>query len=90
MHLTILTPDKKFFQGSVQKATFPGSAGPFQVLKNHAPLISTLRQGTILYKDERQEHVLAVEGGLVEVCNNSITVLVASTTSSLASFHEGV
>ncbi len=78
MYLTILTPDKKFFEGNVQKVTLPGSAGLFQVLKDHAPLVSTLRQGNILYEDERQEHVLAVEGGLVEVSNNSITVLIAS------------
>ena len=78
MHLTILTPDKKFFEGSVQKVTFPGGAGPFQVLKDHAPLVSTLQQGTILYGGDKQEHVLEVEGGLVEVFNNRITVLVAS------------
>jgi F-type H+-transporting ATPase subunit epsilon len=78
MHLTILTPDKKFFEGSVQKVTFPGSIGPFQVLKNHAPLVSTLQRGTIFYGGKGQEYRLAVEGGLVEVLNNSITVLVAS------------
>jgi len=80
MHLTILTPDKKIFEGSVQKVTLPGSVGPFQVLKDHAPLVSTLQQGTILYGGEGQEHVLAVEGGLVEVLNNSITVLVKFAT----------
>jgi F-type H+-transporting ATPase subunit epsilon len=78
MYLTILTPDKKLFEGSVQKVTLPGGAGLFQVLKDHAPLVSTLRQGNILYADGGQEHVLAVEGGLVEVLNNSITVLIAS------------
>jgi len=76
MHLTILTPDKKVFEGSVQKVTFPGSAGSFQVLKDHAPLVSMLQKGAILYGDGRQEHVLAIEEGLVEVLNNSITVLV--------------
>jgi F-type H+-transporting ATPase subunit epsilon len=78
IRLTILTPDKKFFEGSVRKVTLPGSAGLFQVLRDHAPLVSTLRQGTIFYEDEQQEHLLAVEGGLVEVSNNSITVLIAS------------
>ncbi len=80
MHLTILTPDKKIFEGSVQKATFPGSAGSFQVLKDHAPLVSTLQKGAILYGGERQEHILAIEEGLVEVLNNNITVLVPSVT----------
>ena len=78
MHLTILTPDRKIFEGDVQKATFPGSTGPFQVLKNHAPLVSVLKKGTILYSDAKQEQALAIEEGWVEVCNNSITVLVTS------------
>ncbi len=78
IHLTISTPDKKFFEGRVQKVTLPGSAGSFQVLKDHVPLVSTLQKGTILYGGERQEHVLAIEEGLVEVLNNSITVLVTS------------
>ena len=80
MHLIILTPDQKVFEGSVQKATFPGSAGSFQVLKYHAPLVSTLQKGAILYGGERQEHVLAIEKGLVEVLNNIITVLIPSAT----------
>ncbi len=77
MHLTIITPDKKVFEGSVQKITFPGSAGSFQVLKNHAPLVSSLQKGIIRYGNEKQEHALAIEEGLVEVLNNTITVLVA-------------
>lgn len=81
MHLTIITPDKKVFEGSVQKVTFPGSAGIFQVLKNHAPLVSTLQKGAVRYSSEKQEHALAIEEGLVEVLNNNITVLVASDTT---------
>lgn len=80
MKLIITTPDKKVFQGSVQKVTLPGSAGIFQVLKNHAPLVSTLQKGTIRYGNEKQEHALAITEGLVEVLNNTITVLVASDT----------
>jgi F-type H+-transporting ATPase subunit epsilon len=80
MHLIILTPDQKVFEGSIQKATFPGSAGSFQVLKDHAPLVSTLQKGAILYGGERQEHVLVIEEGLVEVLNNIITVLIPSAT----------
>ena len=78
MHLTIITPDEKVFEGSVQQVTFPGSAGSFQVLKNHAPLVSPLQKGTIRYGNEQQEHALAIEEGLVEVLHNTITVLVTS------------
>ncbi|MHA7877819.1 MAG: ATP synthase F1 subunit epsilon [Bacteroidota bacterium] len=78
MHLTILTPDKKIFDGDVQQVTFPGSAGAFQVLNNHAPLVSMLQQGTIIYKAKDQDHVLPIESGWVEVLHNKITVLVTS------------
>ena len=76
MHLTIIAPDKKVFEGAVQKVTLPGSAGAFQVLKGHAAMVSTLKKGSILYKDEIRDYVLTTEGGLVEVCNNNVTVLV--------------
>jgi|688.fasta_scaffold320378_1 F-type H+-transporting ATPase subunit epsilon len=82
IHLTIITPDKKFFEGKVQQVTLPGSSGPFQVLKDHAPLVSILQKGTIFYGGEGQEHALPIQEGLVEVSNNSITVLVAFATSN--------
>ncbi len=82
MHLTIMTPDKKIFEGSIQQVTFPGSAGLFQVLKNHAPLVSKLQQGLIHYVSDKQEYTLTVDEGLVEVLNNTITVLVTSDTQS--------
>jgi len=50
MHLEILTPEKKIFEGDVNIATFPGSDGSFQVMDNHAPLISLLQQGLVEYK----------------------------------------
>lgn len=47
MYLEIVTPEKKVFQGEVSSAQFPGTDGLFQVLKNHAPIISTLTAGTV-------------------------------------------
>jgi len=89
MYLTILTPDKIVFEGSVQKATFPGRVGTFQVLKDHAPLVSVLQSGMILYESEKQVHTLVIKEGLVEVFNNRITVLVASASfSHVRSFNE--
>lgn len=76
MHLTIITPDKQVFDGEVQRVTLPGSAGNFQVLRDHAPIVSILEKGRILYKDEAREHVLAIEEGLVEVRDNRIVILV--------------
>ena len=54
--------------------TLPGSCGPFTVLENHAPLISTLLRGEIVYVAEGKEVKIAVEGGIVEVTDNQIVV----------------
>lgn len=75
MHLTIITPDKQVFNGEVEMATFPGSDGSFQVLKNHAPLVSSLGKGDISYRTKQTTANVYVEGGVVEVLNNNITVL---------------
>lgn len=76
MHLTIITPDKKIFEGTVQKVTLPGSVGIFQVLKDHAAMLSTLDKGPIFYKDAIRDYTLTIGGGFVEVCNNNVTILV--------------
>jgi len=75
MYLEIVTPDQKVFEGEVISATFPGIDGSFQVLNNHAPLLSTLKKGTIVYKDKKEEYEVVVDGGVVEVLNNKVVVL---------------
>ena len=81
MHLEIITPDRKYYEGEVDSATFPGSDGSFQVLKNHAPIISSLGKGELSYKEKNNEFSVEVEGGVVEVLNNKIIVLVESILS---------
>ena len=76
MFLEIITPDRHVFDGEVTSATFPGSSGSFQVLRNHAPIISALDKGEVSYRTDDGEHSLTIEGGVVEVLNNKITVLV--------------
>jgi F-type H+-transporting ATPase subunit epsilon len=75
MHLEIITPDKTIFDGEVDSATFPGSKGSFQVLKNHAALISSLDKGKVIYKTNNNEQEIVVNGGVVEVLNNHIILL---------------
>ena len=75
MYLEIVTPDKKVFEGEVVAATFPGVDGSFQVLNNHAPLVSTLAKGIIAYRDKQDEHEVIVDGGVVEVLHNRVIVL---------------
>ena len=76
MQLEIFTPDKTIFQGEVVSATFPGSDGSFQVLNNHAAMVSALGTGTLKYKDKEEvETELQIEGGVVEVLSNKVIVL---------------
>lgn len=75
MHLEIVTPDKKVFQGEVSEATFPGSLGAFQVLTNHAPIVSALANGLVSFTTAEGKQSIRVEGGVVEVKQNTIVVL---------------
>jgi F-type H+-transporting ATPase subunit epsilon len=75
MFLDIITPDSQVFSGEVNSATFPGTDGSFQVLNNHAALISTLDKGKITIKSATEELSWVVDGGVVEVLNNKIVVL---------------
>lgn len=76
MQLDILTPDRKVFSGEVVSSTLPGIDGSFQILNNHAPIISLLDAGTLKYVNaSSQETIVNVTGGLVEVFDNKIIVL---------------
>ena len=56
MNITILTPDKEIFHGAVVSVKVPGSLGEFQVLKNHAPIVSSLEKGTVTLVTAGGEH----------------------------------
>jgi F-type H+-transporting ATPase subunit epsilon len=76
MHLEIITPEKKLFEGEVKLVQVPGTSGSFAVLKNHAPLISTLEKGRIKIENEEGEITyFNVNGGVIEVKSNHIIVL---------------
>ncbi len=79
IHVEILTPEKVIYRGKVKSVTLPGTMGSFQVLYNHAPLISTLEIGTVKLVDENGNVSYFVVGeGFAEVKNNVVTVLVDS------------
>lgn len=79
MHLEIITPDESLFNGEVESVILPGSKGSFQVLKNHAALISSLTEGKIKYKEgSGDENVILIRKGMVEVLRNNVIVLVES------------
>ncbi|NOR76107.1 MAG: ATP synthase F1 subunit epsilon [Draconibacterium sp.] len=79
MYLEIITPDKKVFEGEVKLVQLPGSKGGFEILTNHAPIISTLKKGTVKVTDSNdKEHLFEVTGGVIENKSNKIVVLVES------------
>ncbi|MDH4088929.1 MAG: ATP synthase F1 subunit epsilon [Cyclobacteriaceae bacterium] len=80
MHLEILTPEKKFFDGDVTMVTFPGADGSFQVLDDHAPLISLLKEGNVEYTAKGGVNNLGITGGVVEVLKNKVIVLATGVT----------
>jgi F-type H+-transporting ATPase subunit epsilon len=79
MHLEIITPEKKIFEGEVRIATLPGSDGSFQILNNHAPLVSILKQGVVEYKTKEATNQVTITGGVVEVLKNKVIVLADGT-----------
>ncbi|HHZ64312.1 MAG TPA: ATP synthase F1 subunit epsilon [Flavobacteriales bacterium] len=76
MRLEIVTPDKQVFSGEIISAKFPGAEGSFGVLKDHAPIISTLKEGVIeVVEENKKERSFEIGGGVVEVLKNRIIVL---------------
>lgn len=74
MTLTVLTPEKTLLEARVSKVSLPGSKGGFMVLKNHAPVISSLAEGDVVYASEGIEASIHVCAGFVEVNDNKITI----------------
>ncbi len=73
--LSIITPDKPVFDGDVTSVTVPGTAGSFEVLDNHAPLVSSLDAGKVIIRNGKSEDIIRISGGVVEVIHNQVTVL---------------
>ena len=79
MKVEIITPDKKIFEGEIKSIRVPGKKGSFQVLKDHAPIISTLENGSVRMIDqEDNEIVYEISGGVIEVKANRIILLAES------------
>lgn len=77
MTLKIISAEDIVFEGEVTMATLPGSMGAFTVLRNHASIVSTLVAGQLKYKEaDGQEKVIDIEGGIVDVDNNVISVCI--------------
>jgi F-type H+-transporting ATPase subunit epsilon len=78
--LEIITPEKKLFDGKVKLVQVPGAKGSFEVLKNHAPVISTLTKGSIkVITDRDKQEFIDINSGIIEVKANIITILAVTS-----------
>jgi F-type H+-transporting ATPase subunit epsilon len=76
MILEIITPEKKLFSGEVTSVKLPGTNGEFEILNNHAPIISTLGKGKIrLTTKEKNTEKFDINGGVIEMQKNKMIVL---------------
>jgi F-type H+-transporting ATPase subunit epsilon len=73
----IISPDKKLFENeNAQSVMLPGAEGFFQILSNHAPIISALKAGDIkITSNNGEEFIIPINGGVAEVNGNKMIVL---------------
>lgn len=77
MKVEIITPEKKLFAGEADMVRVPGTLGSFQILNNHAPVVSTLEKGIVIIRTaDNIEHNFEINSGLVECKENHIIILV--------------
>jgi F-type H+-transporting ATPase subunit epsilon len=74
IHLIIYSPERIILERMVSKVSLPGTLGRFMVLKNHAPLISSLEEGRIIYVSDNVEGNVDIASGFVEIADNKVTV----------------
>lgn len=81
--LSVLTPERTVFEGAVEYVEAPGTEGYFGVLANHAPLVTALATGTLMFRDpDGHEQRWSLSGGFFEVSNNRATVLADSVSGA--------
>tara|TARA_Y100000385_G_C13090792_1_gene638657 strand:- start:556 stop:831 length:276 start_codon:yes stop_codon:yes gene_type:complete len=89
MELEIVSPEAQLFSGEVLSVIVPGALGSFQILNNHAPIVSTLIQGRIKiqgkitldevnkskFTQEGQNTYLDIQSGVIEMNDNKVILL---------------
>lgn len=77
MVLEVLTPDEQLFSGEIEAVSVPGINGKFQILENHAPIVSALSKGHVEIKQSNGElKTFEIEQGFIEVLKNEVSLLV--------------
>ena len=76
MTLEIITPEKELYNGIVTSVKVPGSAGEFEILNNHASIVSSLINGNIRVINDNQEELnFNIKSGVIEMQKNKIVIL---------------
>ncbi len=76
LKLKIVSPEKVVYDGEAESVVVPGLLGQFEILSNHAPIISSLTSGTVVYTNQEGKQSIQVRGGFVEVKKNEVCVCV--------------
>lgn len=76
MELVVVSPQGVLLNETADRVTLPGSMGAFSVLKNHAPLVSTLKKGEIGYLSDKKMKTYPINGGVVIVEKNIVRVII--------------
>ena len=74
--LQIVYPEKIVFQGEVESVLVPGTLGSFEILNDHAPIISSLEIGKVEYTTKEGKQVMNIQGGFVECKKNEVSLCV--------------
>jgi len=76
LHIEVLTPEGKVFAGNILSVSVPGGKGRFEVLNNHAPLLSSLNKGKVsIIKEDKEEYKFDISSGFIEVLDNKVALL---------------
>ena len=76
LQLRIVSPEKVEYDGAVESVLVPGTMGQFEILTNHAPIISSLGVGEVVYAAADGKHTIGIAGGFVEVQKNKVSLCV--------------
>lgn len=75
MQLTITSLNEVLFHDEVTSITVPGIAGEMTILKNHMPIVSAIKKGSIIIRRDQGEENIEIDGGVLEVYKNVVTIL---------------
>lgn len=74
--LIVISPESKLFSGDVVSVIAPAISGLVGVRRNHAPFITALKSGEVIYKIDEEEKHITISGGILEMKENVMTICV--------------